>query len=347
MKHHKFIFLPAFLTVFIFIVGCQPKQATPPEVDLYPVKAGNRYGYINAAGKVIIKPQFFSVNWFQENRAIVETAPGKKAMIDLKGNIIFQDTTGFLHLEYRDGLIRFNNLQQDICFVDSLGKVRFCLDDSVLFSETFFANERLLIRQKIGYFAYLNLQGEAVYRFRRGFPGNYADGLARRNFNGRTCYFNTSGARQFCIKGRGSDFSCGLALITQDKNVLYVDKFGKKKLRNLPYTAVTPFINGFAEVQVHELKNGQLFKRIGFINTEGKETIPLTYIKALSFSSGVVAVQTIAYKWIFLDQNNRLLFSQTFDDVAAPGFVGKLAYVQRAGAWFYINKNGEIVWKAT
>ncbi len=80
------------------LLGCT-EQIPQNSVNLYPVKMGKNYGYINAQGQVIIEPIFFSVNWFSENRAIVETAPGRKAMINKKGNIIFQDTTGFLHIE--------------------------------------------------------------------------------------------------------------------------------------------------------------------------------------------------------------------------------------------------------
>lgn len=330
---HSLLFL-----CLLSLLGCK-KEAPPVEItDLYPVKMGTKYGYINAQGKVAIPAKFFSVNWFSGNRAIVETAAGRKAMINKKGEIVFQDTTGFMYLEYADGLVRFNKNDKAICFVNSLGEPRFCLGDSILFTETAFSCERLLIRHSGGYFAYLNTNGKEVYHFQRGFPGNYSEDLVRRNFNGRTCYFNLSGARQFCVKGRGENFASGLALIMEKKVIHFIDKNGRKKITKLPYESVTPFVNGFAQVQRN--------KKIGFINTNGNEVIPTIYTKSLFFSSDLLAVQTVDNQWQFINSQNEPAISQTFEEVAAPGFIGELAYVRRGHRWCYINKKGAVVWKS-
>ncbi|MFN7119968.1 MAG: WG repeat-containing protein, partial [Saprospiraceae bacterium] len=303
-----------------------------------PVKIGKKYGYINVKGEVIIEPKFFSVNWFSDNRAIVETAPGRKAMINKKGNIIFQDTTGFLHIEYKDGLVRFNKNERS-CFLDSLGQVRFCLPDSVSFAETAFFDERLLIRHAAGYFAYLDPQGKEVYRFRRGFPGNYHEDKVRRNFNRRTCFFNKNGRRLFCVQGPADDFNSNRALIEQKGNIYYIDNKGYPVIRQLPYDRVTAFVNGFALVEQAE--------KVGFIDTNGEEVIPPRYEKSLYFSSGLVAVQVAENQWIFVDEHNEQVIPQTFKAVTAPGFVGELAYVYLGGRWCYINKKGDIIWELT
>lgn len=339
MKHHKLQFIIIHLLFFgwiYFLFSC--KKETPPTdiTDLYPVKMGDKYGYINAQGKVVIPAKFFSVNWFRGNRAIVETAAGRKAMINKKGEIVFQDTTGFLHLEYADGLVRFDKNDKAICFVDSLGKTRFCVGDSILFSETAFSCERLLVRHSGGYFAYLNTNGKEVYQFQRGFPGNYSEDLVRRSFKGRTCYFNPNGARQLCVKGSGENFADGLALIIEKKTIYFIDKNGRKKITKLPYERVTPFVNGFAQVQ-----RG---KKIGFINTNGAAVIPTVYTKSMFFSSDLLAVQTPNNQWIFVNNQNQSVLSETFAEVAAPGFVGELAYVRKGKLWCYINKKGKVVW---
>lgn len=325
-----------FITL-LFIACNKPTPQKGNPIDLYPVKIGKKYGYINASGIVTIQPIFFSVNWFSGNRAIVETAPGKKAMIDKDGNIIFQDTTGFLHIEYQDGLVRFDKKERR-CFLDSLGRVKFCLNDSILFAESVFSCERLLIRHTAGYFAYLDPFGKEVYRFQKGFAHSYAEEVGRRNFNGRTCFFNKNGKRLFCVQGPANDFNSGRALIEKNGNIYYIDKKGRIKIKQLPYDQVTPFMNGFAMVE----KN----KKFGFINTEGIAVIPPKYEKSLIFSEKLAAVQLTDNQWIFIDQYDHRALPQTFEAIAAPGFKGELAYVQYNGSWGYVNKKGEMIWTA-
>ncbi len=323
----------------LYCFGCK-KPIPSDQVDLYPIKVGKQYGYINSVGKIAIPPTFFSVNWFQENRAIVETAPGRKALIDTSGQIVFQDTAVFLHLEYQNGLVKMETKDQKTCFLDSLGNTRFCLRDSVLFAESAFSCERLLVRIEGGIFAYLDANGAEVYRFRRGFPGNYSEDRVRRSFGGRTCYFDKKGKNLFCVKGRGSDFSNHLARVEENGHVYFINRKGKKEIISLPYDLVLPFVNDFAMVK----RKG----KFGFINTAGTEAIPCLYDQIGYFSSDLLAVRQDKKKgkWIFVNSQNKQVIAKEFDEVVLPGFRGELAYVRQDSVWGYINKAGAFVWKS-
>ncbi len=238
-------------------------------------------------------------------------------------------------IEYKDGLVRFNKKEKS-CFLDSLGQVRFCLSDSILFAETAFSCERLLIRHAAGYFAYLDPYGKEVYRFQRGFPRNYAEDLARRNFNGRTCFFNKNGKRVFCVQGPANDFSSGRALIEKKGTIHYIDNKGRIKIKQLQYDRVTSFVNGFALVE----KNN----KFGFIDTAGAEVVPPKYEKCLNFSEELAVVQMAENQWVFVDRNNKQALPQTFEAIAAPGFRGELAYVRYNGSWGYVDKKGIMIW---
>lgn len=325
-----------WISLWVLVLSCQ-RDISSEQVELYPIHINGKYGYINAQGTVVVAPKFFSVNWFNGNRALVETTLLRKAIIDENGNIIFQDTTAFWYPAFQEGLLKAETKDRKTCFLDSLGKTRFCLSDSVFFVESGFSCGRLLVRLHSGIFAYLDTDGKEVYRFKHGFPGNYSEDIARRSFKGRTCYYNKKGRQLFCIKGWGGDFSNGLALVAQQNKTYFIDHKGKAKLVHLPYDTITPFVNGFAQIT----KNQQ----VGFINTDGKIIITPQYDKSLYFSSNVVAVQKQG-KWQFLNEYNQVLFPKLFDEVAAPGFVGELAYVRQGKEWFYINKNGNIIWKS-
>ncbi|MBK7869917.1 MAG: WG repeat-containing protein [Saprospiraceae bacterium] len=326
------------ITLFIIscIWSCKKSATHELEVNRYPVQIGKRYGYIDEQGKVVIEPTFYSVGWFNQNRAVAELEPGQKVMIDTNGIIIFQDTSGYLRDVFSDGLIRFDKKNGVSCFIDSLGQERFCLSDTLADSDAYFSGERLRVRFPGRRFAFLDTQGKVAFELKQGFPSPFYDDLAIVGFSGRTCYVNKSGHRKFCIKERGSNFSGDLALVFGDQTSYFIDKKGRKKLTKLSYDSVTPFINGFAAVT----KNG----KTGFINTKGKEVIPTKYKEVLYFINNSVAVKS-DNKWIFLNHYNEKIITQHFDEVTAPGFVGELAYVRLDSTWGYINKKGQFVWK--
>lgn len=330
-------FLFPFLSLILVCAACK-KEVPVDKTDLYPVKIGKQYGYINAEGKVAIEPKFFSVNWFNGNRAIVETAPGRKAMIDRNGEIVFQDTTGFLHLEYQDGLVKFETKDKKQCFVDSLGSTRFCLGDSIVFSESAFSCERLLVRVLGGVFAYLDTNGKEVYRFKRGFPDNYQEDIVRRSFKGRTCYFDKNGKSLFCKKGKGSDFQSGVIIIEEKGNRYLVNKEGEIISDILPYDEIATFQEGYALVTKH--------KKVGVINTKGEVIVPLQYPRMMPFVDGLAFVP-VGKTWEIIDTKNKVVpTKKVINEVVFPGFLGKLAFVNMDSTWGYMNRQGDLVWQS-
>lgn len=318
--------------------SCKKVAPVPEYVDLYPVKIGKNYGYINAQGDLVIPPKFYRVDyWFKNNRVIVETSPGRPAMIDPKGNVLFQDTTGFLYRDYQDGLIKFETADKKICFVDSLGKIRFCLSDSVIFAESVFSCGRLLVRLPGNVFAYLNTNGKEVYRFRRGFPGNYSEDLVRRSFDGRTCYYDKNGNRQFCVKGRGSDCQSEVMVITDQNRIFLVNKKGKRITDYLSYDNINTFYEGYALVT----KN----KQMGLLHATGKEVIKPQPDELTDFVDGFAFRLTVS-GWKMININEEIIPVQKLEQVAFPGFIGKLAYVYTDSTWGYINQKGKLVWKS-
>ncbi len=335
MKRYRLLVIALLTGLLAHCIISEPMQKMT--VDRYPIRIGKRYGYINAEGEVVIPAKFYRVNWFNENRAVVELEPGKKVLIDKQGNIVFQDTSGYLRDVFSEGLIRFDRKDGTSCFLDSLGKARFCLSDTIVEADAFFTNERLRVRYAGRRFAFLDTQGKVAFELDRGFPAAFYDGLTTVQFSGRTCYLNNQGRRQFCIRDRGKNFSDGLALVTNGKTTYFINKKGKPRLTNLHYDAVTPFVNGHATVMKGENK--------GFINTKGREVIPVRYKEVLFFNSDLVAVKSKGKGWIFLNAQNEQPIQQTFDEVATPGFIGELAYVRQGNSRGYINKQGRLVWQ--
>jgi hypothetical protein len=325
------------MAMSVLLLGCA-EESPLAEVDRYPVQVGERYGYINPQGAMVIKPRFYSVGWFSNNRAIVELEAGKRAVIDKRGEIVFQDTSGYLRGYFNDGLIRFDKKDSSSCFIDTLGVERFCLPDSIVDSDASFSDERLRVRFPGRRFAFLDTDGEVVFDLKRGFPGRFSKGLVRVSFSGRTCYMNKKGRRQFCIRDRGYNFDwrSGLAMVINDKETYFIDKRGRQSIADLEYDAVAQFIEGYAKVE----RGG----RKGFINARGQEVIPPMYEEAVFFTGDLAAVRRPEEDWIFINNRNEQVIRQTFDEITMPGFVGELAYVRKDSTWGYINKRGKFVW---
>lgn len=325
------------LAMSILLLGCA-EESPRAEVDRYPVQIGNRYGYINPAGEIAIEPCFYSVDWFSDNRAVVELEAGKRAVIDKQGKVIFQDTSGYLRGYFSNGLIRFDKKDSSSCFIDTLGVERFCLPDSIVDADASFSDERLRVRFPGRRFAFLDTNGEVVFDLKRGFPGRFSEGLVRVSFSGRTCYMNKKGRRQFCIRDRGYDFNwrSGLAMVINDKETYFIDKKGRQEIADLEYDAVAQFIEGYAKVERAGKK--------GFINLRGQEVVPPMYEEAAFFTGELAAVRRPGAGWIFINSRNEQVIEQAFDEITMPGFVGELAYVRKDSTWGYINKRGKFVW---
>ena len=68
------------------------------ETELYPVRVNGKEGYIDATGRIVIKPQFQSVEYFSEGLAHVRIG-NKSGFIDKTGRFVinpqFDNARGF------------------------------------------------------------------------------------------------------------------------------------------------------------------------------------------------------------------------------------------------------------
>ncbi|WP_239004792.1 WG repeat-containing protein [Paenibacillus tepidiphilus] len=82
--------------------------------------------------------------------------------------------------------------------------------------------------------------------------------------------------------------------------------------------------------------------KYGYLNTQGKVTVPLKYANGGDFSDGVAPVQNTAGKWGYIDKNGKTVIPFKFS--FAGSFSEGLAYVSNdRDQWGYINKAGTLV----
>lgn len=102
----KYYLFAVFIAVMA--MSCSDNKQKSEDFTLYPILVGDKYGYIDCAGKIIIEPQFDVAGVFSEGLAFV--IAGERT-----GYI---DSTGFFVFELPDSVNQSSN------FVSGLAKFR-------------------------------------------------------------------------------------------------------------------------------------------------------------------------------------------------------------------------------
>ena len=163
------------------------------------VKKGDRYGYIDKAGKEVIECKYKRAEHFSESLASVSmTLNGVTAFVDVKGREVFSLPHGTsAHGCFKNGLCIIQN-------VNGLG--------------------------------YVDAEGNIVSECRYAYAHDFSDdGLALVGlYEGDARYINKSGDNMFSTwYSKGTDFKCGCAIVRTDRNwgespkELLIDTHGK------------------------------------------------------------------------------------------------------------------------
>jgi hypothetical protein len=133
------------------------------------------------------------------------------------------------------------------------------------------------------------------------------------------------------------------------KAVLEYEKIKHKQLRfhknhitklRMKYDFVGKKKEGMIRVKRGAFKN----EKCGFLNSRGKEVVPLIYANVRDFHEGMARVKGgnwASNKWGYINMNGDLIFPCIFEK---PGdFSCGLAKVKYKGVWCFINRFGDIV----
>ncbi len=318
---------------------------------LFPVVLGGKWGYINRAGKIVIKPQFDGAHPFYDGVAKVMTG---KRFTNEKWNYI--DTTGkpiFKNLSA-------NRLED---FSEGLGAV--CLYK----------------QDEIGYLCgYMDKTGSWAIEPKFYSSMSFQDGLARtaaRDRNSKTgtreVYIDKTGNEVIALSSipsqNSNGFSEGLArfaVSVQGKDYLpqgYMDKTGKVVIEP-KFEAADDFSEGLAAVmffkpaKVPDDEKGDPFDA-GFIDTTGKIVIKPQFEFYQPFSEGLAFV-LINGKMGAIDKTGRVVIRPQFalfeprptpywqvidyySESKRWSFSEGLAIVNKLGRWGYVDQTGKFV----
>lgn len=316
-------------------------------VKLFPIKSGDKWGYVDKTGKYIINSQFDDAFNFSEGLALFKSNDGKYGFSGEDGkyviNPIYKDATSF-----SEGLacvVMENGKPQ---FINKENKILFTVDKA----EICFGFSEGMARVKIkGKWGYIDKTGKLIINPIYDDANEFKDGLAavakidEKKNEKQWGFIDKSGAvkinfqfiedkeKYWC---EPDYFSEGLAFVSNDgKQWGCIDKEGKYQI-NPQFEGqnwgMSHFKNGVAVVS-----QGNSF---GYIDKNGKYIINPQYKDANAFSAnGLAAVQHSDGKWGFINKEGKYEINPQFEAVAGK-FYGDVAFVKSSDKYGIIDKKG-------
>lgn len=259
----------------LFFVGCNTNTNVERVFKLFPVKAGNNWGYIDSTCSFKLEPVFENAGSFNNNRAFVMQA-GRGSYINDSAKLISR----FQFLKVTD----FNEYKAFV--LDTLNTIR-CID---IHAQTLFilkdveeANlfyEDLAAVKKNDKYGFIDPKGNVKISFQYDAVLSFSEGV--------------------CAVAKSK--------VQGDSTVLiwnYIDKDGKNMSNDYFETALN-FSDGFAAV----CKKGQWF----WINKNGKSTLGNDYEQCQSFKDGLAAYKKNGY-WGIIGADGKVVLEPSYASI--------------------------------
>lgn len=341
---------------------------------LYPFMGGNKkIGFINRAGKVVIKPAFYSTEhgnepWINDLLGVTVNRTGDSAGIINKEGKFVVEPVFYMARSINNGKAlvygsNFNNM-----VIDSKGQqLSTSLFDIQEPSEGKLLFRHLIFDGTYFYFNYGFLNESDFSLFiepKLSFASPYSEGLAATykgthqliddgNYSlkpgGKWAYIDLEGNPVFETSySVALPFNDGLAPVNQggvgNVNIFgifkvdggvwgYIDRSGKTVVKP-KYEYVYPFENGVARVQL----NGKW----GLINRSGKELTKIQYDRIEPFKDGL-ALATYIGKMGLLDTSGKAKIPFLYDEL--HNYSEDLAYARAGKVQGYLDRSGKFKFK--
>ncbi len=248
-----------------------------PENDgLFPVKQGEKCGYLNSNGKVAIPLKYDYVSEFNHGYSIAKLK-GEYIVLNTEGKEFKVDLTGVIDINpFSEELASFRTADKKVGFINKDGKVAIQAQfGSVGYFHSGLAWAKMPEDKddsnSENKFGYINSNGEWVIEPKFSTAKNFdpESGMARVKIGGEWAYVNKTGGIMHITDTKSwGDFSNGLAEGTRNGKSGYFNNKGQWVIEP-QFEGTEKFENGYAAVKMGD--------KWGVIDKEGKWIIQPAY----------------------------------------------------------------------
>jgi WG containing repeat len=359
MLKYKTIALLGLLFLVSLPASLFAQQSKQP--FLYPIVKDEKWGFIDQTGRVVVSPQFDSVDEFQDGLARV-IDKGRVAFIDTSGKVVLRPEFEIVR-DFSEGLAAVNNGQKRTSiglivepgrwgYIDKTGQL--AIPMNFTHAEPF--SEGLAAAGLDKRTGFIDRKGKMIFEVPLDATLEFSEGIVGVLLSGRISYFDSAGKKLITPpldpSPSSHSFSEGLATIETGGKSGYIDKAGKLVIA-AEFVDADDFSEGLAPAQVmSEMRwcatdeNGSRYgspKSFGYIDKTGKMVIAPQFEYAAPFREGLARVSTCR-KAGFIDKTGKVVIPLQFEE--AFSFRGGLARVSNRGseAFAYIDKTGKVIW---
>lgn len=201
-----------------------------------------------------------------------------------------------------------------------------------------------------GKYGFINRDAEVVIPLVYDWALRYSEGLALVMQQQKTGFIDTDGAVAIPMRySGGHSFSEGYAAVCLNGKYGFIDKKGCAVTPFKYDEVVKSFSQGLALVAMHcdAAESGGTVsssKRYGYVDTAGREVVPVEYLSLGLFSEGLAFARKndVGQKFGFIDTGGNVVIPFDYHLVGS-GFSEGLAAVGIDGKWGYIDKVGKNV----
>ena len=354
--------LLCFAAFLLQMVSC---SSSGDNLKLIPVKTGEKWGYVNKAGKYIINPQFAEASSIENGLALVQTMDGKYGFINEKGKFVinpqfsdakqFKDGFSLVEADGKSGFINKEgkyvigpfecedalSFSEGLAFVspydsgpvcyDTKGNVKFELSEV---AKVYPFNEGMArIVDVEGNYGFIDKNGTVIVNPQFKYAEDFSEGLAAFEQNGTWGYIDKKGKivinPQF---DNAFSFDDGVAAVVSGRQCGVIDKKGNYVI-NPQFDNVVEFSEGMAA-----FKSGEMY---GFVNKKGEIVINPQFMMAGNFKNGLAVVVSNNEKCGYINKKGEYVITPQFR--IAMDFIDDIAIVELNEKEGIIDKQGKYI----
>jgi hypothetical protein len=323
------------MVICLSIISCNTDNKNKNNFTVFPVKAGNNWGFADSTGSFMQTPVYQSAGEFYNGFSLV-TKGNKISYVSKKGVSLIPFIYNY-GTEFSENLAFVSDSLKIVSCLDTTFKVKFTLKD---IEEVHVFKEGLAAIRKNGKYGFIDVNGnfkipclfDAVLDFSEGKCGVARIAGTEDSTYYEWLYIDRAGKNlSDQIFSEVHDFKSGLAAVQKDGKYGWINKEFKFVFGN-DYDECKDFSEGFAAF----LKNNTW----GLINDNGKIIVEPYYSSIGKMKEGLVSFSLGKNSAGFLDANGNIVIKPIYQ--AVSDFKNGFAYVIKNNRLSVMNKSGKL-----